>query len=134
MPRTPKSPQEKKTLSLKKDCRNVYGENAKSSRKNIPLQKAIDHRKNRHRQNQALAAVERLDETSAEVVESTARHDIHHGWDWKKTPDRPLGEIIADGLATRGRRAGGKARRRVKRAESDARWQAHVSASGQTAP
>ena len=134
MPRTPKSPQDKKALSLKKECRNLYGENAKSSRKNIPRAKARDHRKNRHRQNQVLAGVDRLDEAAAEVVESTARHDIRHGWDWKKAPDRPLGEIIKDGLAARERRAGGKARRRVKRAESDARWEAHLSASRETAP
>jgi hypothetical protein len=34
-----KSPQQKKAESLKKDRRNAYGENSKSSRKNIPRAK-----------------------------------------------------------------------------------------------
>jgi hypothetical protein len=33
---TIKNPEEKKRLSLKHDRRNVYGENAKASRKGIP--------------------------------------------------------------------------------------------------
>ena len=35
-PSVRRSPQEKKALSYARDCRNVYGENDKSSRKNIP--------------------------------------------------------------------------------------------------
>lgn len=40
-----RSPQEKKKLSLQKDRRNDYGENDKSSRKNIPRSKALDKRR-----------------------------------------------------------------------------------------
>jgi hypothetical protein len=39
MTKLPKNPQEKKHLSLERDTRNSYGENAKASRKNIPLRK-----------------------------------------------------------------------------------------------
>jgi hypothetical protein len=42
-----KSPPEKKADSYKKDRRNTYGENSKSSRKNIPLAKAREHREAR---------------------------------------------------------------------------------------
>ncbi|MBE1573987.1 tyrosine-type recombinase/integrase [Amycolatopsis roodepoortensis] len=49
-----KSPQEKKRLSYAKDRRNRYGENDKSSRKNIPRHKRRVNRANRHREQQVL--------------------------------------------------------------------------------
>jgi len=48
MSREPKSPQEKKTLSLQKDRRNSYGNNDKAARTAIPLRKALENRGNRH--------------------------------------------------------------------------------------
>lgn len=104
MPRQPKTPQEKKTLSLTKDRRNAYRENDKASRKNIPLARARDHRKNRHRQNQTLAGVERLGEEAAALVESTARQDIRNGQGWTKLPDQPLGDHLSEQRARRARR------------------------------
>ncbi|WP_194828528.1 hypothetical protein [Nocardia sp. XZ_19_231] len=44
-----RSPQEKKSLSYAKDRRNGYGENDKSSRKNIPRNKRIRNRVDRRR-------------------------------------------------------------------------------------
>jgi hypothetical protein len=49
------SPQEKKRMSLDKDRRNVYGENDKASRKNIPRAKARVNRVNRRLDTMALA-------------------------------------------------------------------------------
>ena len=49
-----KTPQEKKRLSLAKDRRNVYGENDKASRKNIPRAKSRVNRANRHTDRQVL--------------------------------------------------------------------------------
>ena len=42
-----KSPQDKKNASLERDRRNTYGENAKSSRKNIPQSKQLSHQAER---------------------------------------------------------------------------------------
>ncbi len=52
-----KSPQEKKQLSLERDRRNVYGENAKSSRKNIPKSKRLSQRSARKAANTPLQAI-----------------------------------------------------------------------------
>jgi len=101
MSRDPKSPQEKKALSLRKDRRNTYGNNDKASRKAIPLRKALENRKNRHRNNQAIAGIEKLDEPSADVVESSARQDVYRVGGWTKSPDDPLGEVIASKLKRR---------------------------------
>jgi hypothetical protein len=51
-----RSPQETKALSYAKDRRNDYGENDKSSRKNIRRNKRIPNRADRHRERQVLAA------------------------------------------------------------------------------
>jgi hypothetical protein len=93
-----KTPQEKKRLSLKKDRRNVYGENDKSSRKNIPLSKALSHRKVRRKMTEELQQTLSMDETKAEVliselsqpsVEKAAKNT------WRKWPDKPLGELLS---------------------------------------
>lgn len=88
------SPQQKKALSYRKDRRNGYGENDKSSRKAIPLRKALANRKSRHRANQALAGVPGLDEAVAAVVESSARHDVSRVGGWRKHRDILLVEHI----------------------------------------
>jgi hypothetical protein len=51
-----RSPQEKKRLSYSRDRRNYYGENDKSSRKNIARHKRRRHRAERHSVRQHLAA------------------------------------------------------------------------------
>jgi hypothetical protein len=85
-PKRPRSPQEKKALSLQKDRRNRYGENDKASRKAIPAAKARSHRIVRRADKQALADGEDALETVALV-----RCKPH----WRKVPDVPLGEVIA---------------------------------------
>lgn len=86
----PKSPQEKKVLSYAKDRRNGYGENAKASRKAIPRRKALENRGNRRKVVQALSEIDRLDDASVAIVESSARHEIERVGGWKKEPDIPL--------------------------------------------
>jgi hypothetical protein len=56
----PKSPQDKKRLSLNRDGRNAYGENAKSSRKNIPLSKQLSHQATRKAANLATLEIMKL--------------------------------------------------------------------------
>jgi hypothetical protein len=89
-----KTPQEKKRLSLLKDRRNTFGENSKASRKGIPLSKALANRSERHAQdktlNQALV-VDGADKLT--FVESQVRGTKPR--QWRKTPDKPLGEVLA---------------------------------------
>jgi hypothetical protein len=96
-----RSPQEKKKLSYAKDRRNVYGENDKASRKLIPKRKAEENRKNRRKVSQALSAVPQLDEVTIDLVESSARNDVDRIGGWRKSPDQPLGECLADREDTR---------------------------------
>jgi hypothetical protein len=94
VPRTPKSPPEKKRLSLKKDRRNSYGENDKSSRKNIPLSKALSHRKVRRKAASLEHDWERIDEVTAESRELTLVTPRLQKGRFRKSPDMPLGEIL----------------------------------------
>src|ERR1700761_813602 len=89
-----KSPQEKKALSYAKDRRNAYGENAKASRKAIPLRKAGENREDRRKVNQDLAALPDLDEAAAALIESSARHEINRVGGWKKQADIPLAQFV----------------------------------------
>jgi hypothetical protein len=96
-----RSPQEKKRLSYSKDRRNWYGENDKSSRKNIPRSKRIRQRSERHRRQQQLsAAVGPVDESvEAGLAERLAQ--TRRGNRWRKFPDTQLGVYVAGTLAAR---------------------------------
>lgn len=107
-----KSPQQKKVLSLKRDCRSTYGENAKAARKSIPLRKAIENRRVRHENNQALAQADRLDEAELDLVESSARQNVARVGGWKKAPDEPLEVVIERASTAREHRTGRKMRAR----------------------
>ena len=88
------TPQQKKQLSYAKDRRNTYGENNKSSRKNIPLSKALDIRSERHAQNSALAqAIAAKDVNQLDEVENSVRSTKPR--QWRKWPDKSLGEVLA---------------------------------------
>lgn len=130
MQRRAKTPQEKKTLSLKKDRRNAYGEHDKGSRKSIPLRKALDNRKVRHRTRQAVAVIDRLDEGAAALVESSARHDVHRVGGWRKAPDQPLGDLVRWTLGKRVVNVGAK----LRRAEKQGRIPDRLKAAPETAP
>lgn len=93
-----KSPQEKKRLSLERDRRNVYGENAKASRKNIPRSKQLSHQQQRRAVGQALGnlfgRVGESESTDAELI-ARSRAIESARYAFKKQPDKPLGEVIA---------------------------------------
>ena len=110
MPKLPKSPQEKKRLSLRHDRRNDYGENDKSSRKNIPRSRAISLRNVRRAAKMKTATVINGEDSRAELAASTlTRRHLQKG-KWRKGRDAPLGEMIATKLAARQRRDRRKSR------------------------
>jgi hypothetical protein len=87
------TPQQKKQLSYANDRRNTYGENSKSSRKNIPLSKALDIRSERHAQDLALAkAVAATNIDQLDAAENTMRATKQR--QWRKSPDEPLGQVL----------------------------------------
>ncbi len=119
MPRKIRTPQEKKALSLKKDTRQAYFANGqKTARKSIPLRKRLENRRNRHKNDQAIAVAVTCDETLLALAESSARHNVHRARGWRKHPDRPLGEAIASQQAKRGWRFGRKDQSRLEQAAS----------------
>jgi hypothetical protein len=88
----PRTPQEKKRLSYTKDRRNVFGENSKASRKAVPLRKKLRSRATRHLENTQLSVEARAlpsDEVVGKSKKAAATHPV-----WRKTPDRPLGEVL----------------------------------------
>jgi hypothetical protein len=111
-----KSPQEKKALSYARDRRNAYGENDKASRKAIPARKAGENRKARRKAGHALAVIERLDESVANVVESSLVQDVERVGGWTKDADVPLGEHVAKQKDWAERRIGSNARVRAEAA------------------
>jgi hypothetical protein len=94
-----KSPQEKKRLSLDRDCRNVYGENSKASRENIPRGKQRQHRNDRRSVGQALrglnGAVAEDDAANVGLL-TKVRSVKSRNKGFKKTPDVPLGLVLAN--------------------------------------
>lgn len=88
-----RSPQEKKALSYAKDRRNMYGENDKSSRKNIPLRKRLVNKANRHAAQQRLAdATGHIDSDRAELAEERLKGTRPKSW--RKHADMPLGMVL----------------------------------------
>lgn len=101
------SPQEKKALSYKKDRRNTYGENDKSSRKNIRLGKKLSRRKMRRLGKGDFQA----DDGQVEAVLKKEAH-----WRFEKFPDAPLGGFVENRLRARKTRVGArKARAKLRR-------------------
>jgi len=94
-----KSPQEKKASSLEHDRRNTYGENAKSSRKNIAKGKQAGQRRVRHAVTQDLADLRGLapDESLMMATEHKAKATASslEKRRFKKVPDEPLGRVLA---------------------------------------
>ncbi|GAA0972364.1 hypothetical protein GCM10009551_000650 [Nocardiopsis tropica] len=108
MPRR-RSPQEKKALSYARDRRNDYGENDKSSRRNIPLSKRIARRADRRIAATALAAGRGgADADSGAAAQERAER--RRPGVWRKWPDGPLGVHVECGLERRARAEGGKGR------------------------
>ena len=93
MPKTRKTPQQKKRESYLKDRVNVYGENSKGSRKAIPRRKRISAHKVRRKMSVLDGATGRRDRDVERAVGERASERADRGW-WEKTPDRPLGEVL----------------------------------------
>lgn len=87
-----KTPQEKKRESYLRDRRNTYGENDKSSRRNIPLSKRMRSRAERRLARTAFPAGAGVDVDRADDVESRVKHKRRRAW--KKCPDQPLVEAL----------------------------------------
>ncbi|WP_017586373.1 hypothetical protein [Nocardiopsis ganjiahuensis] len=117
-----RSPQEKKFLSYQKDRRNNYGENDKSSRKNIARNKRRQARVPRRRAAEALAVTRGgLDADScAEAQERIEGRRPTERWVWSKWRDATLAQDVLWKLGARVRaqgREGADARRleRIRR-------------------
>jgi HTH-type transcriptional regulator/antitoxin HigA len=92
-----KSPQDKKALSLQRDRRNTYGENAKSSRKNIPRSKQLSQRAMRRATNSPLQGLHGI--VSEDLAVDTELKSRIKGIEknrsrFKKWPDKPLGKVL----------------------------------------
>ena len=105
-----KTPPEKKRLSYLKDRRDAYGENDKSSRKNLARSKAFARRSNRARESLALRAATGVpDEIRAEAAELRLlgkRRRVKRKW-----PDIPLAEYVEWKVERRAERENGRAGR-----------------------
>ena len=99
-----KSPSEKKALSLTRDRRNTYGENPQASRKGIRRGKQRSHMEERRSVGKILRqlreSAEESDAIEADVLAKTAIVRSKQKA-FKKTPDRPLGEVVKRKLAKR---------------------------------
>lgn len=100
-----RNPQEKKALSYAKDRRNDYGENDKSSRKNIRRNKRVPNRADRHRERQVLSAAAGPTVT-AEIAEQAeakllAKKSMWMTKRWRKWRDAPLVDAVVYKLRRR---------------------------------
>lgn len=92
-----KDPQEKKALSYARDRRNDYGENNKSSRKNIRRNKRTPNRADRHRERQVLAAATgavAVDVAEDVTVRLLVKKSMWFTMRWRKWRDAPLADIV----------------------------------------
>ena len=92
-----KTPREKKRLSYERDRRNTFGENQKSSRKNIPRSKQNSHQEERRSVRQALIVAQ--GNATEEVADEAQSQALRKGRikklkAFRKSPDRPLREVI----------------------------------------
>jgi hypothetical protein len=99
-----KTPQDKKSQSYEHDRRNRYGENQKSSRKNIPRSKQRSHQDERRSIRQVLSSAQRsIAGEAADEAQSQAliKGRIKKLRGFRKSPDTPLGEVVERGLRRR---------------------------------
>jgi transketolase len=93
-----KNPEEKKLLSLARDRRNRYGENSKSSRRNIPRAKQRRHMDERRAVGEVLGRLKgdiQEDEATDAELSAKTRITVRRRRGFKKTPDTPLGVVLA---------------------------------------
>lgn len=95
---TPRTPQEKKRLSLKKDRRNTYGESPHGTRKSIPGNKRRRIRVERRAAKVSTAAV---DGDGIAFDSAFAKAELKRKTSWKKSADTPLKKVIAKKIERR---------------------------------
>ena len=101
---TTKTPQDKKRQSYEHDRRNTYGENQKSSRKNIPRSKQRSHQDERRSVRQVLGFAQgHIADEVADEAQSRAliKGRMKKLQGFRKSPDRPLGEVVKRRLRRR---------------------------------
>jgi hypothetical protein len=106
MTKSAKTPQEKKEFSLKKDRRNVFGENDKASRKSIPRAKQRSHMAEGRAVQSSLAPATLaggFDVAVAEDVQFSAmtKTIALRRNSFRKKPDQPLGVVLKKKLANK---------------------------------
>jgi len=92
-----KTPTEKKRLSLTRDRRNTYGENSKSSRKNIAKAKQRRHMDERRAVAHVLKGLNgQVDDDVASDAELEVKVTIADSRNrgFRKTPDKQLGVVL----------------------------------------
>lgn len=95
-----RDPLRTKQLSYERDGRNTYGENSKSSRKNIRRQKHFVNRANRRKEQLALGSAQgALTENDASDAEQRINSVVRKRW--SKVPDSPLGQVVRRKIAKR---------------------------------
>jgi hypothetical protein len=94
-----KTPQEKKRQSYLRDRRNTYGENDKSSRKNIPRSKRRRSRSERRLAHTAFVAGAGLDVERMDQVEWRVKKKRRLAW--TKAPDQALATVLKPKLERR---------------------------------
>lgn len=100
------TPAQKKQTDYAREGRNRYGEAPHGARKSIPRNKRFGNKSNRVAQLVELSSLRNraggIDIGAAEDVETEllGRRDAR----WRKAPDTPLGFVVAEKLAARGRR------------------------------
>jgi hypothetical protein len=93
-----KSPKQKKQLSLDRDRRNTYGENSKSSRKNIARGKRLRRMDERRGVAQVLNRLKgAVDEDQGANAELQAKLRVADSRNrgFRKIPDQPLGVVLS---------------------------------------
>jgi hypothetical protein len=101
------NPKQKKRLSLERDRRNVFGENSKSSRKNIARNKQRRQMEERRAISQLLRGLTgQVDNDAASNTELRVKLKVAHSKNcgFKKDRDKPLGEAIQRKLDRRRRK------------------------------
>lgn len=93
------TPQEKKLLSYRKDCRNMVAESRSRSRVSIAKSRAMSHQAFRHRQNQIITELVKTYDDDFDLLinaEKALRTKSR-----RKFPDSPLVEFVSVLLRTR---------------------------------
>jgi hypothetical protein len=92
-----KDPREKKRLSLDRDRRNVFGENSKASRKNIPKAKQRRQMAERRAITQLLGRLKGgVEEDAASDAElaTKLKMTVSKNRGFEKMPDQPLRTVL----------------------------------------